>query len=364
MTHASLFLLDPEQDTYVLRASHGPKRRSLQSRYAIPAGHPLIRWQRDRRRPFTQEESSQFHPALGRELAALESVLVIPGLMEHRLLGFLALGPKRSGQPYSADDLHAFSTLANEAAVALENATSYEALLKANEQLQAASQRLLRQERLVAAGQFAAGMAHEIKNPLSAIKTFAQFLPEKYADPAFRDKFFRIVQEEIDRINDIVKELSDFARPSPPQLRPVRLSGLVEDTMALLSNQCLNQGVELRHSGNEDGLSIDADPQQMKQVLLNLCLNSLEAMTGGGRLELATVAEAGYLVLRVKDTGPGVSPDCLAHVWDPFFTTKERGMGLGLAIVKGIVERHGGTIRLTSEPRRGTLVEVYLPAHT
>src|SRR3989338_2013421 len=149
MTHASLFLCDETHQSYVLRASHGPKRLSLQSRYALEASHPLIRWLVEHRRPLTADDAVQ-HPdrTLRSELEALESMLVIPGLMEHRLTGFLALCPQRSGAWYSTDDLHAFSTLANEASVAIENAGSYEELLKVNEQLKAASERLLRQERL------------------------------------------------------------------------------------------------------------------------------------------------------------------------------------------------------------------------
>ena len=362
MTHASLFLWDETHQSYVLRASHGPKRLSLQSRYALEASHPLIRWLVEHRRPLTADDAVQ-HPdrTLRSELEALESMLVIPGLMEHRLTGFLALGPKRSGAWYSSDDLHAFSTLANEASVAIENAGSYEELLKVNEQLKAASERLLRQERLAAAGQFAAGMAHEIKNPLSAIKTFAQYLPEKYMDPAFREKFFRIVQEEIDRINTIIQELSDFARPAPLQLKSVRLSELLDDTLSLLSNQCLKQGIEIRNSSNDNGLVIHADPQQLKQVLLNLLLNGMEAMEGGGRLEVATQLKGDQAVLRVSDTGAGIAPEYLSQVWDPFFTTKERGMGLGMAIVKGVVERHGGSIHLSSTLGKGTTVEVSFP---
>jgi len=362
MTHASLFLWDETHQHYMLSASHGPNRLSLQSRYALEEGHPLIRWLREHHQALTTDEAAQ-HPesTLGRELAKLDASLVIPGLMQHRLIGFLALGPKRSGGGYSGDDLHAFSTLANEAAVAIENATSYEELLKVNEQLKVASERLLRQERLAAAGQFAAGMAHEIKNPLSAIKTFAQYLPEKYGDPAFREKFFRIVQEEIDRINTIIKELSDFAKPAPLQLKPIRLADLVADTLALLSNQCLKQGIEIHHTSQEHEVLISADPQQLKQVLLNLLLNGIEAMDGGGRLEVATQVKGAKLVLRIMDTGTGIAPECLNQVWDPFFTTKERGMGLGMAIVKGVVERHGGSIDLSSAIGKGTTVEVSLP---
>ncbi len=365
VTHASIFLWDKTSQRYVLRASRGPQKLALQSRYGLIQDHPLVRCMEDRRSVLTEEDLARHSDAAVRkEMDNLHAVLAVPGLIEDRLIGCLMLGPKLSGAGYSSDDLHAFATLANEAAVALENAISYEELLKVNEQLKAASERLLLQERLAAAGQFATGMAHEIKNPLSAIKTFAQYLPEKYADPKFREKFFRIVQSEIDRITSIVKELSDFAKPAPLQLQPVRLDELLGDILSLLSDQCLKQKVEVVTAFGHNGLMLQADPQQIKQVLLNLLLNSLEAMPNGGRLEVVTHSNRHGLILRVMDTGCGIDPEQQRHIWDPFFTTKERGMGLGLAIVKGIVERHGGHIAVTSKPGQGAVVEIQLPLAT
>ncbi len=360
--HASLFLWDKHSDLYTLRASHGPRRLAVQSQYALEGSHPLIQWLWTHRQVLSHEGPEQdLQSAIHQELQRLGAVLVIPGLIEDQLVGFLVLGEKLSGQAYSTDDLHAFSTLAHEAAIAIENAGSYGELVKVNEQLRAAYERLVQQERLAAAGQFAAGMAHEIKNPLSAIKTFAEFLPEKYGDPDFRGKFFRIVQSEIERINTLVQELSDFAKPAPLQVEPVSISALIEDTLALLSNQCLKQGVEVRRGFGEDGLLAQADPKQLKQVMLNLLLNSLEAMGDGGRLEVATEARDSRVVIRITDTGCGIAPEQLDKIWDPFFTTKERGMGLGMAIVKGVVERHGGQIALKSQAGAGTTVEVMLP---
>ncbi len=362
VTHASLILWDKTSRSYMLWASHGPKRLAPQSRYELEASHPLIRWLIEQRKVLTSEELIQDADALvAEEMQNLGAVLAIPGMIERHLVGFLVLGPKLSGTGYSPDDLHAFATLANEAAMALENAVSYEELLKVNEQLKAASERLLLQERLAAAGQFAMGMAHEVKNPLSAIKTFAQYLPEKYKDEAFREKFFRIVQSEIDRIDTIVRELSEFAKPAPLDLKPVHPGELVEDTLALLSNQCLKQGVEVRKSFGENGLAIQADSRQLKQVLLNLILNSLEAMPHGGTLDVSTRKTSKEFSLLIADTGDGIQSDQLARIWDPFFTTKERGMGLGLAIVKGVVERHGGNIFCLSTLGKGTTVTISLP---
>ncbi len=359
--HASLFLWDKGGQRYVLAASHGPKHFAVPSHYGLEPLHPLVRWLYEERRALSKDEAAASRPALATALEGLNAALVIPGVMEHELLGFLVLGDKRSGAAYSADDLHAFSTLAHEAAIALENASSYGELFKLNDQLRAAYARLLTQERFAAAGQFATGMAHEIKNPLSAIKTFAEYLPEKYQDPEFRSKFFRIVQSEIDRINTLLKDLLEFAKPAKPELEPVRIAVLLEETLTLLSSRLLAKGVELRRAFQENGLMIQADPKQLKQVLLNLILNSLDAMPDGGRLEVSTQAREGWLILQISDTGCGIHSEHQHQVFDPFFTTKERGMGLGLAVVKGIVDRHGGQIFIRSDPGQGTTAELMLP---
>jgi len=361
--HASLFLWDKGTQRYRLIASHGPKRFSLESLYTLIPAHPLIRRLQQSRRIVNRDELAEHRPspAIERELVSLAATLIVPGFIEDELVGFLALGEKLSGAGYLPDDLHAFSTLANEAAIAIDNARSYHELMTTNEHLRMAYERLLQQERLAAAGQFATGMAHEIKNPLSAIKTFAEYLPEKYQDRTFREKFFKIVQSEIDRINTIVKELLEFAKPAPLEVQPVRVSQLLDETLTLLSNQMLKHSVEVQRAFLENGLTIHADPKQLKQVLLNLLLNSLEAMPNGGRLTLAISLQDERLVLTVTDTGCGIPDEYQAKLFDPFFTTKERGMGLGLAVVKGVVERHGGSIFIRSRPGAGTTVEVRLP---
>jgi signal transduction histidine kinase len=362
LQHASLFLWDKEAQRYHLAASHGPKQFAVESWYGLEPSHGLVQRLLKDRRVLSQEDLAQEPDAVvEQEFAHLNTSLVVPGFIEGELVGFLALGAKRSGARYSSDDLHAFSTLANEAAVAIENARSHEALRQANEQLRLAYDRMVQQARLAVAGEFAAGMAHEIKNPLASIKTFAEYLPERYQDPVFRQKFFRIVQTEIDRINTIVKELLDFAKPAPLQLEAVAVSPLIEETLTLLSNHRMEQGVELRTCLQGNGLTIQADPKQLRQVLWNLLLNSLEAMPSGGQLEVTTATRQGCLLLQVADTGCGISEEHQHKVFDPFFTTKERGMGLGLAIVKAVVERHGGRIAIRNRPGRGALVEVSLP---
>ena len=154
---------------------------------------------------------------------------------------------------------------------------------------------------------------------------------------------------------------SDFAKPAPLQLRPLHLIDVIKDTVTLLSNQCLAQSVEVTTTFEGNGVLVQADASQVKQVVLNVLLNSLEAMSNGGRLEVATKLAGKYQVLRISDTGCGITPEHQRQIWDPFFTTKERGMGLGLSIVKGVIERHGGQIAIFSTPGKGTAVELLLP---
>ncbi|MBI3324340.1 MAG: GAF domain-containing protein [Candidatus Omnitrophica bacterium] len=361
LAHASLLLWDKASESYTLRATYGPQQLAVQSGYRLARADALVQWLLERRRVLSPDELTDAERPVVETTARLSAALVVPGFIAQDLIGFLVLGEKRSGAGYSTEDLHAFATLAHEAAVALENAMSYEELLKVNEQLRRAYERLATQERLAAAGQFAAGMAHEIRNPLTAIKTFAQYLPEKYQDPVFREKFFRIVQAEIERINQLVLELMNFAKPAPLQLQPVQLAELLEETLMLLSNQFLKQQVAVATEFNEDGASVQADPRQLRQVFLNLLINSLEAMEGGGRLAVATVRQDGVVAVRIADTGCGIAEADQGRLFDPFYTTKERGMGLGLAVVKAIVERHGGQLTFHSRPGNGTAVVFSLP---
>jgi len=212
-------------------------------------------------------------------------------------------------------------------------------------------------EQRKAVATLAAGMAHEIKNPLSSIKIFAEFLPEKYDDPSFRETFTRIVTQEVGKINDLVQRLLDFAKPNPPQKQPVRLSRLIDETVELLHNALVQQHIEIvRADASAD--TVLADPAQVKQALLNVLLNSIEAMQHPGRITVSTVSVDGHLEVIVADTGPGIAPHDLARVFEPFYTTKAKGTGLGLAVVQRIVHEHGGRVRLDSAPGRGTTVRM------
>ncbi len=361
ISHASIFLWDAEHRVYRLESSAGPARLSLQSRYELADNDALIQRLSQRRSMLLEQQESAI---IAQRFKDLSAAVIVPGVMGGKLIGLLALGRKLSDAEYSSDDMHAFETLAHEAAIAIDNARSYEELAKANEYLRAITERLIHQERLAAVGQFAAGMAHEIKNPLAAIKTFAEFLPERYKDDDFREKFFRIIQSEIERINGIVLQLSDLAKPAPLKLVPVDLAPMIRDILTLVSGQCLRQHVDISAAIELGGLVLDADASQMKQVFLNLLMNSMEAMEKGGKLTVSGQKGAQHIILVFADTGCGIPPEQVKQIWDPFFTTKARGMGLGLAIVRDVVERHGGVISINSSPGYGTRIDIRLPIHS
>ncbi len=234
-----------------------------------------------------------------------------------------------------------------------------------------------RADRLSSIGTLAAGMAHEIKNPLVSIKTFTQLLADRYKDPEFRATFEEVVPHEVDRIDTIVSRLLDFARPRPVSYTQVNIKRTLEEVIALLENQLRKGFIEVKLDFPETPLYVRGDDQQLHQAFLNLFLNAIDAMKADGDGTLSIRARQGYLFKRrknvsslierkcvriaVTDSGCGIPASKLPDVFTPFFTTKPEGCGLGLAVVHGIIEEHGGEIDVSSIEGEGTTFTVSLP---
>jgi len=234
-----------------------------------------------------------------------------------------------------------------------------------------------RADRLSSIGTLAAGMAHEIKNPLVSIKTFTQLLADRYKDPEFMKTFEEVVPHEVERIDAIVSRLLDFARPRPVQYTSVLLERTIEEVLALVENQLRKNFIDVSVNFPSDPFRVRGDEQQLHQVFLNLVLNAIDAMKsqGEGRLEIrartsflfqrkqdvSSLVERKCLRVTVADTGCGIPAEKAAQLFTPFFTTKDDGCGLGLAVVHGIVEEHGGEIDVASEEGLGTTFTVSLP---
>lgn len=237
-----------------------------------------------------------------------------------------------------------------------------------------------RADRLSSLGTVAAGMAHEIKNPLVSIKTFTQLFPTRYQDPEFRATFSEIVLQEVDRINDIVTRLLDFARPKPVRFAPQNLHRILQDTLMLVESQTHKLGIKVSASFPETDREISGDEQQLHQVFLNLLLNAIEALQESRERQLTVtmrydrahlrrkdappLLDAECVKVSIADTGCGIPQDALDQVFTPFFTTKANGSGLGLSVVQGIVTNHGGVIDVSSIPGMGTLFTVTFPILT
>jgi two-component system NtrC family sensor kinase len=224
-------------------------------------------------------------------------------------------------------------------------------------------QQIGQSEKLAAIGRLAAGIAHEINNPLTGVLTFAHMLRQKAnMDPQDLEDL-DVILRETTRVREIVRGLLDFARESPSTRQPLDLNEVVERTMTLIRSQKGFHKVQLAEDLDGELPPVVGDRNQLQQVLLNLCLNACEAMQGGGVLSVRTRSEGGRVALEVSDTGCGIKPEHLAKIFDPFFTTKPvgKGTGLGLSVSYGIVEQHGGTLEVASEEGRGTSFTVRLP---
>ncbi len=222
-------------------------------------------------------------------------------------------------------------------------------------------EKVRRSDRLASLGTMAAGMAHEIRNPLSSVKTFIQLLPRKFSDPEFRVNFSQIAAEEVEKINTMITRLLDFARPRPLKLQPVNATQAIDEILLLLNNDLNKNQVEVKRLYEGDASDILVDKEQIKQVLLNLILNSIQAMHPGGELKVMTRPGDGKMTVTISDTGCGIKPENLQRIFDPFFSTKTSGSGLGLAIVHRIIEEHRGTIDVRSEEGKGTEFVIELP---
>lgn len=221
--------------------------------------------------------------------------------------------------------------------------------------------RLERSQHLSELGQMAAGVAHEIKNPLASIKGALEILSDPSVPEKDRAEFREIAAGEIRRIDGTVRDFLEFGRPREMRKEDTELAALVGAAVRQLNPQAEAMGVTVRVEASE-GVVVRVDREQMHQVILNLVLNGLEASPRGGEIVIGTARGAdGMGRLTVKDGGKGMAPDQVEKIFEPFFTTKGSGTGLGLSIVKGIVEKHGGRIECVSKTGEGTTMVVELP---
>lgn len=230
-------------------------------------------------------------------------------------------------------------------------------------EIQHLKKEIARSQRLASIGRLAAGVAHEIRNPLSSIKGFATYFKERYRDTPRDQQTAEIMIQEVERLDRVIGQLLEFARPMSIQKRATQLDVLIRHSMKMVEGDARQKGITLNVESDPRINTVQIDPDRIKQVLLNLYLNALEAMEGGGELSVAChrVDTNQSIQITVSDTGPGIKPEDLPHLFDPYFTTKTSGTGLGLAIVHKIIESHKGEIQVKSRRGEGTTITMVIP---
>ncbi|MGC8805084.1 MAG: two-component system sensor histidine kinase NtrB, partial [Candidatus Ratteibacteria bacterium] len=205
-------------------------------------------------------------------------------------------------------------------------------------------------------------IAHEIRNPLVALKTFSQLLPEKFSDKEFRENYTRVVIPEIERIDGLVEQLLVFARPRPVKKEKTDLVSIIESTITLIKAQAKFDGISFIQQYEKKEIEIIADSEKLKQALWNILLNSAEAMEENkGTIKVQLLNDNENVVLTIQDNGCGIPEENLNKIFDPLFTTKPNGTGLGLPIVNEIIAQHNGRIFVESKKGIGTKVIIELP---
>jgi two-component system, NtrC family, sensor histidine kinase HydH len=376
VTHASVYLLDRDGTGFDLHGWIGPRPVE---RLDAAARHPLIerltrgspdarggaifspvsieQLERDatRRKPGAsgdQETEDAIAFALYEMKAALCVPLVTPDAESAQVVGLLGVRDERLRDAFASDEIELLRGLSAQLAIAVKNSKLYE--------------RMKERDRLAALGEMAAGLAHEIRNPLGAIKGAAQLLAPGPGGEPVREasEFLDIIVEEANRLNRVVSQFLDYARPYAGKLDPLDLNEVLRKTIQLLPP--VTEGAPPTETFLELGElpSVRGDAEQLRQVFLNLALNAVQAMPDGGKLTVTTVARPtnATVEVRFRDTGIGIAPSVMKNLFIPFFTTKQKGTGLGLPISQRIIESHGGRIDARSGDGAGATFTVTLPA--
>ena len=327
------------------------------------------------KQPFIIPDASldpRVNPFLKKKLN-LHSLVVIPLFAKEKALGAIAADHLEPGKNITSKTLESVMTFAQQAGLAIHNAVMYQELKAFSQQMEEKIQKttadlrkteaqLIRSEKLAALGQLAAGIAHEIRNPLTSINILIHSMAENLSKENSRWEDLKVIEEEILRINEIVDQFLRFAKPASPLLEKADLIPIFEETLQLLRPQ-IEKGKVTVNKRFETLPLITVDKEQIKQVILNLLMNAIQSMPGGGELSIGgQFSKDGYWVeLTVQDSGMGIPAEDADRLFDPFFSTKEGGIGLGLSIAHRIIDQHHGKIEVESNPGRGTCFILSLP---
>ncbi|MFN3763164.1 MAG: ATP-binding protein, partial [Anaerolineae bacterium] len=290
------------------------------------------------------------------------SVLCVPLIVREQVIGALELADKIGG-PFTETDRDLLQMLAGSLAVAVENAQLYAEVNDYARALERSQAQLIQAEKMAAIGRLAASIAHEINNPLQAIHNTIHLAMTDRLPVEKRREYLGMAQKEVERLIEIVQRMLEFYRPSKGGIVQVDVNRLLQDALAIAEKRLQHGRIQVSARFAEKLPPILGVPDQLTQVFLNIIINAVEAMPDGGELRVGTLLteDQRWVLVAFRDSGPGLTAEQIAHIFEPFYTTKPSGTGLGLAISYGIVERHGGTIEVSSQPGQGATFVVRLP---
>ena len=291
-----------------------------------------------------------------RQVWTAPEIAIAPLLAKDRVVGVILADNLYSGAPIEPDDVQLLDALAQQAGLTLANALAYQAL-------QSAQRELVSAERLAAVGEMAARVSHEIRNPLATVGGYARSISKNPDDVAGVARKTGIIVDEVARLEELLNDLVDMARPRALDMQPHSISALVLHALLLADSEIQAHKVLVEKDFDEELPPILLDRSRLLQAILNIIRNGAQAMPEGGILRVSTRrSEAGeWAEIEVGDEGAGISGHALKHVFDPFFSTKLKGSGLGLAITRRIIQDHDGEIDVFSEPNQGTRFVLSLP---
>ena len=370
-THGALFVLDREHECY-RRASMIGSVASACIPPTLAVSHPLPQHLTTINRIITPADSaaelqdSDFGTDARTAMKSMQASRIVPHLKKGHLIAFTVLGAAVLTAEEPALTRSMLAALAQTATNALDTIVLYEDLHRSHTLIK-------RTDRLKSLETIAGGFAHEIRNPLTSIKTFIQLAPERKDDPQFIQEFSKVVLDDVYRIERLIQEILDYARYMEPKLTDEDFNDVVASCLYFIDVKADSRGIKIEKELASDLPRVMLDRQQIKQVLLNLLLNAMDSMVGAGgrlRVQTRTLVKPGGKVwahIEIEDTGEGIQEANLEHIFDPFFTTKHEsgeheGTGLGLTIVHQIIQEHHGEIRVKSSVGVGTTFFVSLPA--
>jgi signal transduction histidine kinase len=312
------------------------------------------------------------------KLFNITSFAAVPLLARDKVKGVVSADNLYTDRIISAETLRSLVTFANHAGLAVENAEIYDRLKHFNQELEhvvklttdkllKAQDELIRTERLAALGELAAGIAHEIRNPLTSIKILVNSLFSELPADLAHGQDVRVINGEIERLNTIIAQFLEFAKPQEPSFGRMDIKEVIHDTVSLAMPEIKKHHVRPFIDVSGATSAHYGDKRQLKQVILNLILNAVQAMPKGGELTITASVRKDRgknldtTEILIEDTGTGISPDNLKKLFTPFFSTKKDGVGLGLSIAQKIIEKHSGSIAVESVPDKGTTFRISLP---